>query len=252
MTGEWAMPDGLGEPQRPAAMAETGHGDEAASLPGESGGAVLSGELPESMAHLGERELRLDVRDVRDVRNDQDVQSGPDGDASPAAAAQGEAEDGDTRPLADPAALELTFPDGVMVDETMLGNYRQFCVDCGLSPRQARQAAEFYMAEQGRRMAEEREQTLADLRSGPWAGRFDEKLARANYATHVLDRHLGGRLRPLVAAGLGNNGVFAEMMALVGEAVSEDAFRPQPGISAASRRQMSTEEYLRTEVFKER
>lgn len=206
--------------------------------------AVVTGALPDGMAHLADRELR--------IRTETALPENRDGNTDAAAPAEGAPENGSgaaNRPLADPAELELAFPEGLHVDEAMVGSYRQFCVDCGLTAAQAQQAADFYCAELGRRMAQEKEATLSALREGAWGHRFEEKLAKANYATHVLDRQLGGRLRPLLAAGLGNNGVFAEMMAVIGEAVSEDAFSPQAGAYASSHRQMTTEEYLKSEVF---
>jgi len=234
---------------------------------GSAGAPFVSGELPGGMEHLADRKLA--VRTVAagsgagsgagGSDGDGVVQGGEQGGEQVGANADGTpgqgsggAENGTPQeaPLADPGEVSIVFPEGMPVDEAMLNSYRRFCVDSGLNARQAQEAADFYLAEQARRMGEERESSLRSLREGAWAGRFEERLAQANYATHVLDRQMGGRLRPLLAAGLGNNGVFAEMMAVIGESISEDAFSAQPGAYAASAAPMSTEEFLRTEVFR--
>lgn len=229
-----------------------------------AGGTVVSGDLPAGMEHLAERRLALKTSGARkagdagrtaETGNAQGAGKAADAggdaaEAAPEAGPTGNGSGGAEMPLTDPASVELSLPEGMPVDEALLGNYRQFCVDCGLTPAQAQQAAEFYLAETGSRMRQEKEMSLRSLREGAWAGHFDEKLARANYATHVLDREVGGRLRPMLASGLGNNAVFAEMMAVIGECISEDAFSSHPGAYAGSHRMMTTEEYLRTEVFK--
>ncbi|UZP67377.1 hypothetical protein N1030_17545 [Desulfovibrio mangrovi] len=213
---------------------------------GKRNETVVSGELPAGMEHLADRKLALRTSGAGKAA---DV-SGDAAEAAPEAGPSGNGSGGAEMPLIDPASVELSLPEGMPVDEGLLGSYRQFCVDCGLTPGQAQQAAEFYLAETGRRMRFEKEASLRSLREGAWAGCFDEKLARANYATHLLDREVGGRLRPMLATGLGNNAVFAEMMAVIGECISEDAFSAHPGAYASSHRMMTTEEYLRTEVFK--
>lgn len=230
---------------------------------GSAGAPFVSGELPGGMEHLADRKLA--VRTVAAGPGAGPGAGGSDGDGVVQGGEQGGANADGTpgqgtggadngtpqeAPLADPEAVSIVFPEGMPVDEAMLNSYRRFCVDSGLNARQAQEAADFYLAEQARRMGEERESSLRSLREGAWAGRFEERLAQANYATHVLDRQMGGRLRPLLAAGLGNNGVFAEMMAVIGESISEDAFSAQPGAYAASTAPMSTEEFLRTEVFR--
>ncbi|MFV0347301.1 MAG: hypothetical protein ACK5JO_01855 [Halodesulfovibrio sp.] len=215
-------------------------------------GTVVSGDLPAGMEHLAERRLSLKTSATGNTPGaGKAADAGGDAaEAAPEAGPTGNGSGGAEMPLTDPASVELSLPEGMPVDEALLGSYRQFCVDCGLTPAQAQQAAEFYLAETGSRMRQEKDMSLRSLREGAWAGHFDEKLAKANYATHVLDREVGGRLRPMLASGLGNNAVFAEMMAVIGECISEDAFSSHPGAYAGSHRMMTTEEYLRTEVFK--
>jgi len=132
-----------------------------------------------------------------------------------------------------------------------LANYQAFCADCGLSNEQAQQAVDFYLQEQTRQMDAERELSMNILENGAWKGQFDQRLSVANSAVRALDSQLGGRLQPMLDAGLGNNHVFAEMMACIGDLLQEENFIPHSGGSVTAR-SMSTEDFLRNEVFKTR
>lgn len=149
-------------------------------------------------------------------------------------------------------SLALSLPEHFAVDERALQKYKQFCADNGFSGEQAQKAVDYYIDHQNSMHLAEREATLQALANSVWAGKFSERLARANSAVQRLDMEMGGRLLPVVEAGLGNNAVFAEMMAVVGDWISEDSVNVQStGSSGAKYRPMSTEEYLRTEVFGE-
>ena len=149
------------------------------------------------------------------------------------------------------ASFSVKFPEELAVNQEMLENYKAFCAECGLNNQQAQQAVDFYMKEQARQMDAEKELSMNLLRTGAWKGQFEEKLAVANYAVQALDSQLGGRLAPMLEAGLGNNHVVAEMMACVGELLQEESFIPRSSGSVSSR-SMSTEDFLRNEVFKNR
>lgn len=149
------------------------------------------------------------------------------------------------------APFSVKFPEELAVNQEMLENYKSFCTECGLNNQQAQQAVDFYMKEQARQMDAEKELSMNLLRSGAWKGQFDQKLAVANYAVQALDTQLGGRLVPMLEAGLGNNHVVAELMACVGDLLQEENFIPRSGGSVAAR-SMSTEDFLRKEVFNNR
>lgn len=168
----------------------------------------------------------------------------------PSATEQTGAAQGGAVPQGAPS-FSVKFPDDVPVSQELLENYQAFCADCGLSNEQAQQAVDFYLKEQTRQMDAERELSMHILENGAWKGQFEERLSVANNAVRALDAQLGGRLQPMLEAGLGNNHVFAEMMACVGDLLQEENFIPHAG-GAASNRSMSTEDFLRNEVFKTR
>ena len=152
---------------------------------------------------------------------------------------------------AQPQPMDITFPDEMPVAKDVLENYQNFCTECGMSSEQAQKAVDFYMQEHVRQLDVEKEFSMNMLKNGAWKGQFEQRLAVANTAVRALDAKLGGRLIPVLESGLGNNHVFAEMMAYVGEMLQEDSFLPHGGGVAASR-SMSTEEFLRSEVFSNR
>lgn len=150
-----------------------------------------------------------------------------------------------------PQPFAVKFPENIPVNQDMLSNYQAFCADCGLNNEQAQQAVDFYLQEQTRQLDAERELSMNLLENGAWKGQFDQRLSVANSAVRALDSQLGGRLQPMLEAGLGNNHVFAEMMACVGDLLQEENFIPHSGGSVTAR-SMSTEDFLRNEVFKTR
>lgn len=153
--------------------------------------------------------------------------------------------------IATPSPFAVKFPEGMPVSQELLENYQAFCSDCGLSNEQAQQAVDFYLKEQTRQLDAECELSRQLLQTGAWKGNFEERLSVANSAVRALDAQLGGRLQPMLEAGLGNNHVFAEMMACVGDLLQEESFIPHAGGGVATR-SMSTEDFLRNEVFKTR
>ncbi len=150
-----------------------------------------------------------------------------------------------------PQPFAVKFPDDIPISQDLLDNYQAFCADCGLNNEQAQQAVDFYLQEQARQMDAERELSMNILENGAWKGQFDQRLSVANSAVRALDSQLGGRLQPMLDAGLGNNHVFAEMMACIGDLLQEENFIPHSGGSVTAR-SMSTEDFLRNEVFKTR
>ena len=144
-------------------------------------------------------------------------------------------------------ALPETFP-AELHDPAVVERFTSFCASAGVSPEQAQKAVDFYMAEQASAMSGMHEHCETTLRS-QWKEQYGARLASAKQACVSLDRQMQGRLMPLVNAGLGNNPVFAELMAKVGERITEDSFGHTRG-AAPREEAMSTEEFLRKVVFR--
>ncbi len=144
-------------------------------------------------------------------------------------------------------ALPDSLPDEAR-DMALVGRFKQFCADSGLSPEQAQKAVNFYLAEQDSATQGMHEQCETQLRT-LWRERYPERLAKARQACVAFDKRMGGRLMPLLNAGLGNHPVVAEFMAEVGASMGEDSFGSAMG-GEAPNEAMSTEEFLRKVVFK--
>ena len=213
-----------------------------APLPGTTP-AAMSGKQPEQSAaqNSGQRTGTDHARHTVLDGNPQGAGNSQNGNGQETVTSQA----GQPQPFA------VKFPDDIPVSQDLLDNYQAFCADCGLNNEQAQQAVDFYLQEQTRQMDAEREFSMNILENGAWKGQFDQRLSVANSAVRALDSQLGGRLQPMLDAGLGNNHVFAEMMACVGELLQEENFIPHSGGSVTAR-SMSTEDFLRNEVFKTR
>lgn len=145
----------------------------------------------------------------------------------------------------------ITLPDSLPEearDMALVGRFKQFCADSGLSPEQAQKAVNFYLGEQDSATQGMHEQCETQLRT-LWRDRYPERLAKARQACVAFDKRMGGRLMPLLNAGLGNHPVVAEFMAEVGATMGEDSFGGAKG-GEAPNEAMSTEEFLRKVVFK--
>lgn len=180
------------------------------------------------------------------VENGVDAASVPAADSTDATGSSGEP-DGVAEHAAQP--FDLILPEGMPVNSAMLDAYRDFCMESGLTQEQAQKAVDFYLTQQSEGLAAERESSLELLRTTLWGGRFEEKIARANHAVRSLDQRMEGRLMPVVEAGLGNNAAFVELMSIVGESISEDSFAAAAGAPFGAPAPMSTEDFLRYEVF---
>ena len=135
-------------------------------------------------------------------------------------------------------AYDAVLPEGFPaehVDQALLGRFKQFCGSAGLSPEQATKAVSFYMTEQNGLAEQMQERCEADLRA-KWGSRYDEQLSKAKRTCLALDKRMGGRLMPLVNAGLGNHPAFGELMALLGRDMAEDSIGVAPGAAGVARR----------------
>ncbi len=200
------------------------------------GGPVASADTPACAPQATARTL-LEREDTRPGQQEKAAKTGPEGAAV----------------RLSPEEYTIVLPEnapGDPVDTAVLDRFKCFCSSSGLTAEQAQRAVDFYMAEQGHALTGMHEQCEMILRS-QWNERYAERMAMARGACMSLDRRMGGRLMPLVRAGLGSHPVFGELMALVGESMTEDSFS-HSGAGSAPDEAMSTEEFLRTVVFKGR
>ena len=150
-----------------------------------------------------------------------------------------------------PESYEIKLPEGFQAelhDQSVLERFTHFCSASGVSPEQAQKAVDFYLGEQNSALQGMHAHCETTLRA-QWKEHYNSRLATAKRACVSLDREMGGRLMPLINAGLGNDPTFAELMHKVGEKISEDSFGNISGGTAKSEA-MSTEEFLRKVVFK--
>lgn len=125
-------------------------------------------------------------------------------------------------PALRPEDVELSYPEGVRVDEGVRDNFRRFCVDKGITPAQAQALVDWQIAANSEITEAALAAGTADLRNR-WGSRFEENSARALRAVTALDRSMGGRLsETLAASGMGNNPVLVEAFHAVGTLLSED------------------------------
>ncbi|MFV0421686.1 hypothetical protein [Oleidesulfovibrio sp.] len=145
----------------------------------------------------------------------------------------------------------ITLPEQLPVKDELLQDFKGFCAETGLSPEQAQRAADFYVS----RLMQDRIGCRADcehaLRNGVFGNAYDDRLAGARHALTSLDGRMQGRLAPMIEAGWGNHPVFVEMMAHVGEMLGEDALGASLS-GGGGVGPMSTEDFLRQEVFRTR
>ena len=150
-----------------------------------------------------------------------------------------------------PPAYDLTVPEYLteeLQDTGVLERFSHFCASSGFSQEQAQQAVNFYLAEQNN-VLQGMQQRCEETLRGRWQGRYEQNLGMAKKACVAMNREMQGRLKPLINAGLGNDPTFAELMAKIGEKISEDSFGNFKG-SGQRDESMSTEEFLRKVVFK--
>lgn len=151
-------------------------------------------------------------------------------------------------PAMAPDEIDIRFPEGVRVNQDTLADFRHFCVESGLSAAQAQGLADWQL----RAVAAERVEAMrmgeAELRTR-WGGRYEEHMTSALRMTTMLDRHMGGRLAPALAAiGGANDPVIIEALHALSTLVSEDSLGGARQAGGGGK-PMSTEEFLKTEVF---
>lgn len=176
--------------------------------------------------------------------------------ASPAAAGEGPATTGvpaaevpDTADGHTPGDYSFALPEGVTADPQLSGRFRDFCAGAGLTPQQAQAAVGFWLDESraGQEQALTRCETALRER---WGTAYENRLDAARGSLRVLDERMEGRLATLAQSGLGNAPEFVELMAHLAETLGEDSLGAVRGGGGGHETPLSTEEFLKTVVFK--
>lgn len=146
-------------------------------------------------------------------------------------------------PALKPEDVELKYPDGIQLDEGVRDNFRQFCVDKGITPTQAQALLDW-------QLAANKEITDAVMAKGKaelqklWGSRFEENSAKALKAVVALDKRMNGRLSETLAfSGLNNNPVLVEAFHNIGTLISADALSGGKAAPAPDKTETAEETY---------
>lgn len=127
------------------------------------------------------------------------------------------------RPPSSPDDIRLSFPEGVDVDQNINLDFRELCVQNGISPRQAQALADWQMR-LDREYAARQKAAVDDALRRRWGAETEaNRMAALDVAQH-LDRKLGGdRLSSLLNGPLGSNPVLYETLHLISTMISEES-----------------------------
>lgn len=146
-------------------------------------------------------------------------------------------------PALRPEDVELKYPDGIQIDEGVRDNFRQFCVDKGITPAQAQALLDW-------QLTANKEITDAVMAKGKaelqkiWGSRFEENSAKALKAVVNLDKRMGGRLSEALAfSGMNNNPVLVEAFHHIGTLISADALSGGKAAPAQDKQETAEETY---------
>ncbi|WP_297826867.1 hypothetical protein [uncultured Desulfovibrio sp.] len=146
-------------------------------------------------------------------------------------------------PALKPEDVKLTYPDGVQVDEGVRDNFRQFCVDKGITPAQAQALLDWQLAANREIADAVMARGKAELQK-LWGSRFEENSARALKAVVNLDRRMGGKLSEALAfSGMNNNPVLVEAFHHIGTLISADALSGGKAAPAQDKAETAEETY---------
>lgn len=152
-----------------------------------------------------------------------------------AAAASGKAPD-----AAAPADIELKLPEGVAMDEALLGEFKPLAKELGLKSEGAQKLVDLFVKAQTEQAAKQLE-TFEAERKG-WAeslktdkdfggSNFDANVVSAKRAVDAFDKT--GELRKwLEVTGHGDNPVLVRTFAAIGKAMAEDSISGPSSVTA--------------------
>lgn len=141
--------------------------------------------------------------------------------------------------------ITLKYPDSFkgQVDQGVEYNFRQFCVDNGITQDQAQKLLDWQLGAN----KEITDKIIADgvkeLRS-EWGSRFDENKATALKAFTALDKRMGGRLATSIEGrDMANNPVFVRAFHEIGKLLSEDVLSGGSGTAPSDARESAVDTY---------
>lgn len=128
------------------------------------------------------------------------------------------------KPAEKPEDITLKYPDSFKgsVDEGVEQNFREFCVQNGITATQAQKLLEWQLGankEMLDKIVADGTKTLKET----WGSRFEENRATALKAFTALDKRMGGELSTSVAGrNMANDPTFVRAFHAIGKLLSED------------------------------
>lgn len=141
--------------------------------------------------------------------------------------------------------ITLKYPDSFkgQVDQGVEDNFRQFCVDNGITPAQAQKLLDWQLGAN----KEITDKIIADgvkeLRN-EWGSRFEENKATALKAFTALDKRMGGRLATSIEGrDMANSPVFVRAFHEIGKLLSEDVLSGGSGTAPSDAQESAVDTY---------
>lgn len=134
-------------------------------------------------------------------------------------------------------------------DAKLHDSFKQYCLECGVTPKMAKELAEWNMKTNAEMRQAQFEAGQADLRS-KWGATYDTKVNGALSMVTALDKRLEGRLsKELAFSGGNNNPTIVETLYVLSTLISEDSLTGA-GTGSGEEKPMNTLDFLKSEVFK--
>lgn len=108
------------------------------------------------------------------------------------------------------SAEEITFEAPQGFPEDAVGKIKTFAVENGLTPKQATEAFNFYVNEEVKRVVEDKQKTIADLKH-EYGSQYESVVKNASTAVDALERKIPGLWEGAKSDGLVNNRWFIKM-----------------------------------------
>ncbi len=139
-------------------------------------------------------------------------------DEAKAALARGK----DYQPAAKIEDIVLTLPEGTRVNQDAQNSFKQFCVENGITAKQAQSLATWQMQVDAEATTAYRAAGEQQLRT-EWGMHYDENVQQALVALTRIDRKMGGMLAPeLKATGMDNNPAMIRALHTIAGMMAED------------------------------